>query len=303
MRIAAIDIGTNTTLLTIAKMDGRTLVPMLERAEITRLGRNLSQTGVIGAEGLAATCEVLKSYVADCRRLGVQRLRAVGTAAMRSAENADAVRAAFAENGVEVEIISGEQEAALTFLSAVRDFGHDGRPLAVIDVGGGSTEVTLGSDGEITWRKSFPVGAVKAKELWMPSDPPTAKEVATTRRKLDSSLGGIPSAPGHTVVAVAGTPTTLAAIKNGIDVASYSRDAVHGTVLSDGDLNDLLNTIVNRPLTDRYAIRGLEPKRADVIDTGAMILLAVMDQLGAKAVTVSDGGVRWGVLWEMMDTM
>jgi exopolyphosphatase/guanosine-5'-triphosphate,3'-diphosphate pyrophosphatase len=298
-RIAAIDVGTNTTLLSVADyVDGR-LVPVLEQAVITRLGRDLSRTGVIGAQGLAETRVALESYLHDCRSLGAAAIRAVGTAAMRNAKNRDEVSAAFREAGIEVEIITGEKEAALTFLSAARDFGSDGRALAVIDVGGGSTEVILGDLSGVSWRKSLPIGVVTLKEALMPSDPPTQAEREAAFRETATALSGIPRAPERLFVAVAGTPTTLAAIKNGVDVAAYSRDSVHGTVLTAFDLERLDAMIAPMRLAARLGIKGLEPKRADVIDAGIIILGEAVKKLGVERITVSDGGVRWGVLWEM----
>ncbi|MBI5527634.1 MAG: Ppx/GppA family phosphatase [Deltaproteobacteria bacterium] len=299
-RLAAVDIGTNTTLLAVAEPVGGTLVPVFERAAITRLGRDLSRTGVIGAQGLAETRAALASYVDDCRRLGATAIRAVGTAAMRNARNRDEVSNAFREVGVEVDIITGDKEAALTFLSAVRDFGTDGRPLAVIDVGGGSTEVILGDRTGISWRRSFPAGVVRLKERLMPSDPPTSGERDAARREAKRTLDGMPRGAERLVVAVAGTPTTLAAIKNGVNVAAYSREAVHGTVLTIADLDRLDAMIAPMRVADRLGIKGLESKRADVIDAGIVILSEAMRRLDADSLTVSDGGVRWGLLWKML---
>ena len=219
---------------------------------------------------------------------------------MRSAQNAAEVRASFAADGVDVEIIGGDEEAALTFLSAQRDFADDGRALVVIDVGGGSTEVILGDGRGISWRKSFPVGAVRAKELWMPSDPPTTEESDRAFHEIDAIFAELPKAEGALVVSVAGTPTTLAAMHKGIDVASFSRDAVHGTVLNASLITGLMERLSRMKLDERHTVRGLEPKRADVIDTGSLILLRVMARLGTDAITASDGGVRWGVLWTLM---
>lgn len=299
-RFAAIDIGTNTTLLAVADFENGSLAPVLERASITRLGRDLSRTGVIGEQGLAETLAALRGYLGDCRRLSVDRLEAVGTAAMRSAANRSAVLAAFLREGVNVDVIPGEKEAALTFLSSLHDFGRRGCGLAVIDVGGGSTEVILGNEAGISWRKSFPIGVVKLKESVMPSDPPTDSEREAARRAVEAGLSGIPPGQGMLAVAVAGTPTTLAAIKNGVPIEAYSRDAVHGTVLDVADLLRLDTMIAPMSLTERRIITGLEPKRADVIDAGILILRETMRRLGADSITVSDGGVRWGVLWEMV---
>ncbi|MFA6032812.1 MAG: Ppx/GppA family phosphatase [Myxococcota bacterium] len=296
MRIAAIDIGTNSTLLTVADTDGRTIKPVLERCEITRLGRGVSSTQSISEQGLASTLEAVRSYRADCTRLGVERLHATGTSAMRDAGNGAWALRAFAEAGVEVEIIAGEREAQLTYLSAARDFGGGG-PLAVIDVGGGSTEVITGGGDAISWHRSFNVGVVRGREMFIRNDPPTGQEHALIYRWACSMFDPVPRVPGVGVVAVAGTPTTLMAVSRG--VTDYRRSAVHGMKMTSGEIRGLFRTITSLPFSARLGIHGLEEKRADVIDAGALILLAAMQALGTEKITVSDGGVRWGLLWEM----
>jgi exopolyphosphatase / guanosine-5'-triphosphate,3'-diphosphate pyrophosphatase len=297
VRLAAIDIGTNSTLLAVADAAEGGLRPVVERCEVTRLGRGVSSAGVISRTGLDATLAAVEAYLAECGRLGVERVRATGTSAMRDAANASEARAAFAALGLKVEVISGEREARLTYLSAIRDFGAVSPRLAVIDVGGGSTEVIIGEGGSIAWHRSFDVGVVRGKETWMPSDPPTDDEVRRAEAETEKTFTEIPECPGCTAVAVAGTPTTLAAVRKRLEV--YSRSAVHGTVLSLADLRGLRDMLVRMPLVERVRLPGIEPKRADVLDTGAIILIKALERLGVEAVTVSDGGVRWGLLWEM----
>lgn len=169
----------------------------------------------------------------------------------------------------------------------------------MIDVGGGSTEVILGDAKGISWRKSYPIGVVRLKEQYMPSDPPGVEEVAHALLELEAAVHDIPAAPDRLAIAVAGTPTTLAAIRRKIDIAAYSRAAVHGAVLTAADLDALLKMLQHMPLVERRKVVGLDPGRADVIDTGIWILSIVLHHLGARSITVSDGGVRWGLLWEM----
>jgi exopolyphosphatase/guanosine-5'-triphosphate,3'-diphosphate pyrophosphatase len=298
LRLASIDIGTNSALLSVADAKSGRLSPVLERCTITRLGRGTASSGMICAEGLDETLCAARSYLDDCRRLGAERIRATGTSAMRDARNGSEVISAFASAGIEVEIISGDREASLTYLSAHRDFGGPKKRLAVIDVGGGSTEIIAGEGEGIAWRKSFQIGAVRAREsCFSRADPPLHSEHAKVAGWAAREFDGVPSRPGVQAVAVAGTPTTLAAVSMGLK--EYSGRKVHGRVLTAGEIRGLLWTVGSMKHKPRTNVYGLEPGRADVIDAGAIILLAAMSALGVDRITVSDGGVRWGLLWEM----
>jgi len=296
MRAATIDIGTNSTLLLVADVCNGQIKPVLERCEITRLGRGVSASGWISKEGMDETALALSSYAGDCKKLGVEKVKAVTTSAMRDASNRDEVVKEFLKNGVEVEVIPGDREAALTFESAVRDFGGN-EQIAVIDVGGGSTEVIVGGFDGIRWRRSFDVGVVRARERFLENnlcDPARHAVIETWAAK---NFCEIPKVKVGLAVAIAGTPTTLVAIKNGILV--WDRSKVHGEVLSAADIRGLGATLGQLEPADRIGVFGLDPKRSDVIDSGASILLAAMQALGAESITVSDGGVRWGLMWEL----
>jgi exopolyphosphatase/guanosine-5'-triphosphate,3'-diphosphate pyrophosphatase len=295
MRLAAIDIGTNSTLLTVADAGNGALAPVLERCIVTRLGRGVSSTGRISDGGLEDTLAAVRLYLADCGSLGAETVRATGTSAMRDALNSSDVLAAFAGAGIGVEIISGDREAQLTYLSAVKDFG--GGRLAVIDVGGGSTEIIIGEGGRISWRHSFNVGVVRGKERFFRSDPPSQRELSALSAWAAAEFRTVPAAPHSRVVAVAGTPTSMAAALRG--TVDYSREKVQGAGLTMDVLRGFRDTISTLSYNERLGIFGLEEKRSDVIDAGAIILIEAVKALGVSEITVSDGGVRWGLLWEM----
>jgi exopolyphosphatase / guanosine-5'-triphosphate,3'-diphosphate pyrophosphatase len=298
-RYATIDVGTNSVLLLVAdrSSDGR-FQAVRERAEITRLGRGVDQTRRLSPEGMEATLQVLTAFAQEARELGAQGLAVSATSAARDAENgAEFLAAAQARAGVTVEIISGELEAQLSFTSAWTDFGQQAaRPLLVLDIGGGSTEFIFGSaEGQVSFRHSFDVGSVRLTERFIRSDPPSAEERARVAQHLGDTFRGLPPCPpGAELVGVAGTVTTLYTLQHGIE--PYDSSRVHGGVLGRAELEALVERLCSLPLAERRTLRGLEPKRADVIPAGGLILLEALRALGLERLRVSDRGLRWGLL-------
>jgi exopolyphosphatase/guanosine-5'-triphosphate,3'-diphosphate pyrophosphatase len=297
-RIAAIDVGTNTVLLLVAERAGDGFAPLVERAEITRLGRGVDASGRLDPAAIRDTVEVLAAFAEEARALGASRILCVATSAARDAANGQRFfEAARARAGVLPEVISGEEEARLVHASAWRDFGGDG-PLAVLDVGGGSTEFTLGEGPVPRVRTSLQVGAVRLTERHVRSDPLDGRDLAALRAAAREALRPIagPPAPGGRLVAVAGTVTTLSAVQQALPVYDASR--VHGSRLTAADLEALLARLARLPLRERASLPGMEPKRADVIVAGCAIVLEALSATGFGELTVSDRGVRWGLLHE-----
>jgi exopolyphosphatase / guanosine-5'-triphosphate,3'-diphosphate pyrophosphatase len=306
-RLATIDVGTNTVLLLVAeRRDGR-LVPVVERAEITRLGRGVDASGRLAPEAIAETVRVLAAYAEEARRLGVERIACVATSAARDAANgADFFAAAREAAGLVPDVISGDEEARLVYQSAWRDFGANGTPplragaaLAVLDVGGGSTEFTFGNGPVPAGRTSLQIGAVRLTERHVHREPPSSDELATVRAAARAALETLPPAArtlgaGARLVGVAGTVTTLSAVAQAL--APYDGARVHGTALSLDDIETLLAQLAALPVAARAALPGMEPKRADVIVAGCAIVAEAMRVTGFDRLTVSDRGVRWGLL-------
>ena len=300
-RVAVIDVGTNTVLLTVAEPRGGTFHPVVERAEITRLGRGVDRTGRLDAEAIAGTVAVIARYAAEARALGADRIAAVATSAARDAGNgAEFFEACRAAAGLAPEIIAGGEEARLVHLSAWRDFGAPGHRLAVLDVGGGSSEVTWGSGADPEGRRSFQMGAVRLTERVAPGDPPSPGDLLRMEEGARAALSeveairGSGALAGARLVAVAGTVTTLAAVAQALP--AYDALRVHGSTLSRQDLAALLGRMARLSTAERARLPGMEPKRADVIVAGAVLVAAAMDLGGFDALTVSDRGVRWGLL-------
>lgn len=296
-RFAAIDVGTNSVLLLVVERaaDGA-LVPLDERLEITRLGRGVDATRLLAADRIEATVDALQRFTAAARGHGIERLWVTATSAARDATNGGAFFAlAKSACGVDVEVLSGDDEAQLSFEAAVRELPGDG-PRAVVDIGGGSTEIVIGQAGRVDFRRSFDVGAVRLTERLLHGDPPTPAELHTLRASLAQTFAEIPPPPpGLTLVGVAGTVTTLCAIELGLD--GYDGRLVQGRTLERASLRALADRLAALPLEARRRVPGLPSQRADTIVAGALLLDAVLDRLGLDRLVVSDRGLRWGLLW------
>lgn len=304
MRVATIDIGTNTVLLLVAeKQADGTLAPVEEHATITRLGQGVDQTRTLAPEAIARTNECLDRYAEIVRRLAAERVAVVGTSAMRDAGGGDEVRAhVTARFGVEARTISGDEEARLTFRGALSGIAEErtGRSVCVFDIGGGSTEVVQGdrAAGSIGYAHSFDVGSVRLTERHVRTDPPSDAELAAVRETARAAFAAVPHlALDAPPVGIAGTMTTLAAVSMAMD--RYDAARVHGASLSIDDLRAVIDRLARTPLERRRTIAGLEPKRADVIVAGGLVALAFLEHVRAASVTISDRGVRWGLAEEL----
>ena len=306
MRVAAIDIGTNTVLLLVADGEGgMALRAVMERATITRLGEGVDRTRRLSHAAIARTRECLEDYSRLVRELRAERVSVVGTSAMRDASGGEElreyVRVLF---GVDPRVLSGEQEALLTFQGATSGMAiAPQEDVAVFDIGGGSTEVVVGRVDEagpcVAFWSSFDVGSVRLTERHAMHDPPTADERATLTCAARGAFVGVPPLPRASIpVGIAGTMTTLAAVSLGLGV--YDAARVHGHVMAVADLRRVIELLASIGLAERKRVPGMEPMRADVILAGGTVALALLDHWNVPAVRVSDRGVRWGVAQELV---
>lgn len=305
-RLAAIDIGTVTTRLLVADVSPGAIVEVGRSTDITHLGAGLTATGQLSAEAMERVAEVISHYVDLMDQLAVERFTAVATSASRDATNAGTFATLLRERGVEPAIIEGAREAELAFAGATLQ--HDGEALLVVDCGGGSTELVLGDastvDGDrevrVSAARSVDVGSRRMTELFLHSDPPARGELEAARawaaQELRSYFDRLPERPAE-VIGLAGTATTLAAIK--LELAVYDAAAVHGYRLSGSDLADILEMLAGMPLEKRMSVVGLHPERAGVIVAGTLILETVLALAGAESLTVSEHDILYGIL---MDT-
>jgi exopolyphosphatase / guanosine-5'-triphosphate,3'-diphosphate pyrophosphatase len=304
VRLATVDVGTNTTLLLVAEGTHPGDVSVLaDRAEITRLGRGIGVDGRLGAEGIARTLEVLTEYAATARNHRAPLL-AVGTEALRRAANAaDFLTPAAAILGAPVEVIDGEREAELTFAAALASFPEIAQaPVAVVDIGGGSTEVIVSERGLVRSRVSLPLGSVSLTERHLRADPAERAEIAILVAEVERTLQAIPprSSGGEplALVGTAGTVTTLCAMALGL--TSYDPSRVHGHRLSRDELEAQIERLARSNQVGRERMAGLDPRRADVILAGAYILHGITRRLRASSVLVNDRGIRWGLLYRRL---
>lgn len=304
MRVATIDIGTNTVLLLIADSTSEGLVAVEEAATITRLGEGVDRTRVLRADAIERTCECLTRYADRIRAQRVDRVAVVGTSAMRDAIGGGRVLEVVESRiGASVQVISGREEARLMFAGAVSGLGIVNSPLIAFDVGGGSTEIVRGVRGpdrqvRLDYFESFDVGSVRLTERHTLSDPPLERELAATRATAAAAFASVPvRTQTHPTVGTAGTVTTLAALSLGM--STYDASRVHGYTMSVVELERVAATLASVPLVERRKMPGMHPGRADVIVAGAIVVLAVLHRIEATAIKVSDRGLRWGLAEEL----
>lgn len=308
MPFATIDIGTNAVLLLIGEKatDGR-IKSIYEEAQLTRLGQGLGSLNKLHPDGMRRTLDTLKSYAATCAQHKAAPIIAVGTSAFRQAQNApEFVARVKKKTGIEIRIISGDEEAELSFDAARAEFGDD---IIVIDIGGGSTEfiwkkkMDAGSESGVTLEThSLPLGTVTLQENFGRHDPLDTQDVIEMEAAVLRLLAEIPKSAvqettGKTMVGVAGTVTTLAAMA--LKLKQYDHAQVHGHVLTLVDIERIIGELLPLTIEDRKKFPGLEPKRADVIYPGAVILEEAMEHFGKDLVIACHHGIRWGLAYRL----
>jgi exopolyphosphatase/guanosine-5'-triphosphate,3'-diphosphate pyrophosphatase len=298
-RVAVVDVGSNSTRVLVADVDGG--VSVLERqSRVTRLGRGVDLSGQLSDEAIEAACEAIADYVEICRELGAERVSAIATSAVRDASIGGAFVAELRERfALPARVLGGEEEARLTYRGATAAQPPATSTL-VIDIGGGSTEMVIGTGVEIAFHASLQAGVVRHTERHVSGDPPTAvelEELATDARTLIAealnSHGEVRATAG---IAVAGTPTSLAAVELGLE--PYDPARVHGHVLSLETIQRLLSQFASAPLAERGAIPGLHPDRAPTIIAGCVILIEAMRALELERIEASEHDILYGVALE-----
>ncbi|GAC1383216.1 MAG: Ppx/GppA phosphatase family protein [Marmoricola sp.] len=305
MRVAAYDCGTNSLRLLVADVDPArgTMTELARDMRIVRLGEGVDRTGRIGDAALGRTLDALRDFDAVARGFGVDRTRFCATSAARDAENAAEFAAAVREIiGVEPEVISGDEEAALSFAGAVGGLGSLGRrehpqPHLVVDIGGGSTEFILGAE-TVTASRSLDIGSVRLAERHFADDPPSAEQVAAATADVEAAIdtlagAGVDLTTARTVVGVAGTVTTIAA--GALGLATYDRTAIHHADLPVGRVQETIAQLIAMSSMQRRALGYMHPGRADVIGAGAVILDVLLRRTRVGSVLVSEQDILDGI--------
>jgi len=298
-RYAVIDAGTNSIKFHIAERDpGGRWQTVIDRAELTRLGEGLAQQGVISGAALEQTAVAIAGMVDEAKRHGVRAIAAVGTAGLRIASNSNEVIAAIQRRaGVRIEVISGEEEGRLAFLAAKSGLALKTGSLVVFDSGGGSSQFTFGHDSSVDERFSVEVGAVRYTERYKLDGAVSPDLLREAMAAISADLSRIDGRPvPDALVGMGGAVTNITAVKH--QLASYDPTVVQGTVLDRAEIDRQIELYRSRDIDARRAIIGLQPKRADVILAGACIIRTVMEKLRKDTFTVSDRGLRHGVLAE-----
>jgi exopolyphosphatase/guanosine-5'-triphosphate,3'-diphosphate pyrophosphatase len=300
-RVAAIDVGTNSTRLLVADVAGGQVAEVERRSRVTRLGRGVDLSGQLSVEAIEAACEAIAGYVSICRETEVERVDAIATSAVRDASNGGAFVAELRERfALSTRVLNGEEEARLTYLGATSE-RPPAAPTLVIDIGGGSTELIVGTGDEIAFHASLQAGVVRHTERHLSADPPSAVELEAlatdVRALIEAAVAGRAEARAVAGIAVAGTPTSLAAVEMGLD--PYDPERVHGHVLSLQTIQRLLSRLASTPLAERAQIPGLHPDRAPTIVAGVVILVEAMRAFGLDRIEVSEHDILYGTAIEV----
>jgi exopolyphosphatase / guanosine-5'-triphosphate,3'-diphosphate pyrophosphatase len=293
-RVAVIDVGTNSARLLVADVAGDRVTPIERRSTVTRLGRGVDLSGRLSAEAIEDACAAIGEYVDLYKELGAETVDAIATSAVRDAENGSAFVAELRERfALSARVLDGEEEARLTYLGATSE-QRPTEPTLVVDIGGGSTELIVGTGEEISFHTSLQAGVVRHSERHIATDPPTALELealaADIRGLIEPAVAaGVEARAG---IAVAGTPTSLAAVEMGLE--PYDPARVHGHVLSLLSIQRMLSQLASTPLAQRMEIPGMHPDRAPTVVAGVVILVETMRAFGLERIEASEHDILYG---------
>jgi exopolyphosphatase / guanosine-5'-triphosphate,3'-diphosphate pyrophosphatase len=300
VRVAVVDMGTNSKRLLVADVEDGHVAELERRSTVTRLGRGVDTSGQLATEAIEDVADTVGEYISLYEPLEPEHVSVLATSAVRDAENSGAFIAELRERfALNARILTGAEEACLTYLGAVAD-----RPVSdgtlVIDIGGGSTEIVVGSGREMTFHTSLQVGTVRHTERHIRNDPPTATELDALaediRRILFAELAAADFFEIKSGIAVAGTPTSLAAIDQELD--PYDPEKVHGYVLSLDAIQHMYSMLSGKALEERLQIPGLHPGRAPTIVAGVVILIQAMRAFGLRRIEVSEHDILHGAALE-----
>jgi exopolyphosphatase/guanosine-5'-triphosphate,3'-diphosphate pyrophosphatase len=302
-RVAAIDCGTNSIRLLVADLPdpaqgpAAPLTDVVRRMEIVRLGQGVDRTGRLAPEAIERTRVALADYARQIHDLGATRVRMCATSASRDASNAGDFRAMVLTTlGQEPEVVSGDEEARLSYTGAVQGLDAE-PPYLVVDIGGGSTEFVTGPEQAI----SVDIGCVRMTERHLRADPPTAEQIAAAEADIaaavDRALAAVPGRDARTLVGLAGSVTTVAAMA--LDLPAYDPDRIHHARVSYEDVAKVTADLLAMPVARRLEVPVMHPGRADVIGAGALVLRVIMERAGLPSVVASEHDILDGIAWSL----
>ena len=301
MRVAAIDCGTNSIRLLIADIDGNNFREIVRDMEIVRLGQGVDQTGQFHPDAIARTLAAVDKFAAEIAKRGVEKIRFCATSATRDATNrhlfVDGVRERL---GIELEVISGDEEAALSFAGAIKDLDPSNGPFLVVDIGGGSTEFVFGT-ATVEAARSVNIGCVRMSERHFASDPATPDQIEAARTDIQAAIAQaaavVPITKAKTLVAVAGTATTVAAAA--LELPEYDRYAIHLSRISAQQTHDAATMFATKTRQQRISLGYMHPGRVDVIAAGSLVLSEIMKATGATEFVASESDILDGMAFSL----
>ena len=301
MRVAAIDCGTNSIRLLIADIDGSNFREVVRDMEIVRLGQGVDQTGQFHPDAIARTLAAVDKFAAEIAKRGVEKIRFCATSATRDATNrhlfVDGVRQRL---GIELEVISGDEEAALSFAGAIKDLAPSNGPFLVVDIGGGSTEFVFGTS-TVEAARSVNIGCVRMTERHFASDPVTTAQLELARTDVQAAIAQaaaiVPITKAKTLVAVAGTATTVAAAA--LNLPEYDRYAIHLSRISAQQTHDAATMFATKTREQRLSLGYMHPGRVDVIAAGSLVLSEIMKATGAAEFVASESDILDGMAFSL----
>jgi exopolyphosphatase/guanosine-5'-triphosphate,3'-diphosphate pyrophosphatase len=301
MRVAAIDCGTNSIRLLIADIDGNNFREVVRDMEIVRLGQGVDETGQFHPDAIARTLAAVDKFAAEIAKRGVEKIRFCATSATRDATNrhlfVDGVRDRL---GIELEVISGDEEAALSFAGAIKDLDPSNGPFLVVDIGGGSTEFVFGTS-IVEAARSVNIGCVRMTERHIATDPATAEQIELARTDIQAAIAQaaaiVPITQAKTLVAVAGTATTVAAAA--LNLPEYDRYSIHLSRISAQQTHDAATMFATSTREQRLTLGYMHPGRVDVIAAGSLVLSEIMKATGASEFVASESDILDGMAFSL----
>ena len=296
VRVAVVYIGTNSTRLLIGDVEGTSVTEVERRTTVTNMGRGVDHSGLICTDAVDDVCTVIADYRARYEEMGAERVMAIATSAVRDAVNGQAFIAELRERfDLDARLLTGEEEANLTYLGATAHRPDEGSTL-VFDIGGGSTELIVGSGTRVGFHTSLQAGTIRQSERHLTTDPPDSRQLEDLadeiRNLIDQATAADPQAKAGRAIAVAGPPTSLAAIDQGLE--PYDPGRVHGYRLGMQRIQRMLSGLSSLPLAERLRVPGLHPGRAPTIVAGTVILVQVMRAFGLQEIEVSELDILHG---------
>lgn len=303
-KIGAIDIGTNSMRILLAKVENGCIIESFKDLRTTRIGEDVDRTGELSALAIQRNIQALKEFINIAKREGIRQIPIIATSAVRDAKNREAfIKRAKEEIDAHIDVITGEQEAQLGFLGVLRGLKEKDKNILVIDIGGGSTEFIFGNKEGIKYLTSINMGAVRMTEKFLRTDPICKVEIEELVKNVDemieSTINYLRNLKIDKAIGIGGTATTIAAVSKKLEV--YDKDKIHHSHLSYEQVKSIQHIFLSKNLEERKQIKGLQPKRADIIMAGIIILDRILAKLAVEDMIISEYDNLEGLVFEQLE--